>query len=76
MTPHRASPASVAAAIWGGSISKNARSASRVSLRPKPSVPSDWYDVGSQRLTRSGRPVVQSVAATIGPPSGPRTCET
>ena len=37
--PQRASPESAAAAIRGRSISKWARSASRVSLRPKPSVP-------------------------------------
>jgi hypothetical protein len=38
--PQRASDARVAAAMWGGSISKKDAQASRVSLRPNPSVPS------------------------------------
>ena len=38
--PARASAESAAAAMLGGSISNQARSESRVSLRPKPSVPS------------------------------------
>ena len=37
----RASSASVAAAMCDASISNSARSDSRVSLRPNPSVPSD-----------------------------------
>ena len=39
MAPHRASETIVAAAMCGGSISNRARRFSRVSLRPKPSVP-------------------------------------
>ena len=37
--PQRLSDASVAAAMWAGSISKSARRSSRVPLRPNPSVP-------------------------------------
>ena len=47
IAPQRASAARVAAAIWGGSISKNARRCSRFSLRPKPSVPSECSRPGS-----------------------------
>ena len=62
--------------MFGGSISKWARSASRVSLRPKPSVPSTRYGLVIHGATRSGSVLIQSVATTIGPPSGPRTWAT
>ena len=69
MAPQRARETRVAAAMWGGSISNSARRSSRVPLRPNPSVPSDTYGAGSQRATMSGSAFIQSVAATIGPPS-------
>ena len=51
--------------MFGASISNSDRRSSRVPLRPKPSVPSDRYVVGSQRETMSGSALSQSVAATI-----------
>ena len=65
-----------AAAMFGASISKWARSASRVSLRPNPSVPSVMYGCGAHGATRSGRVLIQSVATMTGPPSGPSTWAT
>ena len=47
-----------------------------MSLRPKPSVPSVTNGASIQGRTRSGRAFIQSVAATTGPPSAPRTVAT
>ena len=71
--PASASARIAASAIDGASISKCARSASRVSLRPNPSVPSATNGAATHRETWSGTTFIQSVAAMTGPPSGPRT---
>ena len=76
ISPDPASADNAAAAMLGGSISNHDRSASRVSLRPKPSVPSVTNGASIHGRTRSGSAFIQSVAATIGPPFGPRTVAT
>ena len=53
--PQRASSDRVAAAMCGGSISNSERRASRVSLRPKPSVPSDDVVVGQPAADHVGQ---------------------
>ena len=52
--PSSANAFSAAKAIARASISKKSRRPARVSLRPKPSVPSVTYGAGTQPRTRSG----------------------
>jgi hypothetical protein len=54
MSPRWASRLSAASAMHSASTSKNRRNARRVSLRPKPSVPSTVRPPGTQRLIIAG----------------------
>ena len=65
--PRSASWRSVATVTDSASTWKWRRSACRVSLMPKPSVPSDVQSFGTQRLIRSGTARIQSLTATTGP---------
>src|ERR1019366_1642967 len=73
--PSRASRESAAAAIDSALISKCFRRCSRLSLRPKPSVPSVTMRPGSQGATWSATTFMESVAATTGP-SAPSSAST
>ncbi|CAM5690956.1 hypothetical protein STENM327S_02053 [Streptomyces tendae] len=46
---------------------KKRRAAPRVSAKPQPSAPSDWYVPGTHRAIWSGTDRIQSDTATNGP---------
>ena len=67
IVPARASWCKTVTTTWGMSTSKCLRNASRVSLRPIPSVPSGVNDrPGINLATCSGTARIKSVTATIG----------
>jgi hypothetical protein len=66
-SPRRASRSSTATAIDSASTPKWRRAASRVSERPKPSVPSDVYSCGTHCAIWSGTCRIQSLTARTGP---------
>ncbi len=65
--PSRASSVSTATTIDSASMWKKRRAAPRVSAKPKPSAPRDWYVPGIQRAIWSGTERIQSDTATNGP---------
>ena len=67
LLPSSISACSVATTTCSASISKCRRNASRVSLRPKPSVPSATKRFGIQRAAMSFTDLSQSLLATTGP---------